>query len=107
MARKYRPYLTLAELSRIRDLLKDNSAASIENANLYEYFRTYIIQIDLGVRSHNHTTKPTIEERLGFGEPEPILTHEAEQQRRYLEDEMSPEEEQEYEAKLMREGEKK
>ena len=93
MTRKYRPYFTLAELSRIRDVLSTAEPTSA----LSRYISRYILDIESGFRSANHTSAPSLEHKLGFAEPEAPTTHESTQQYRYENDLMSPQEEYEYE----------
>lgn len=91
--RKYRPYLTLSELKYLRDLAKDSAPAG----QLTLYLDRYILDIDSGYRKENHVSKPTIQDKLGFSEPQELTNYEAEQLRRYENDEMSPDEESAYE----------
>lgn len=91
--RKYRPYLTLSELKHLAGL----SRAHAPSAELTRYLDRYILDIDSGYRKENHVSKPTVAEKLGFGESSELTSFEAEQLRRYENDEMSPEEESAYE----------
>lgn len=91
--RKYRPYLTLSELKHLAGL----SRAQAPSSELTRYLDRYILDIDSGYRKENHVSKPTIQDKLGFSEPQELTNYEAEQLRRYENDEMSPDEESAYE----------
>ncbi len=95
-AKKYRPYLTFLELSRISELLISSEPTS----SLSRYISRYLLEIDSGYRSANHTPRPSVEDKLGFGE-DTRTTHEQTAQYRYENDLMSPAEEAEYESSFM------
>lgn len=124
MAQKHRPYLTLADLSKISAALKQSSPSSLP---LITYLDTYISQIQAGLRKPNHTlqpAKPTLAQSLELEPPPPkdaaldlqlskdreiqyLLSLPREsltvaqltqvQDYRYLHDLMTPQEEEEYE----------
>ena len=91
--RKYRPYFTLAELKHLASLERSSSPSS----QLTRYLDRYILDIDSGYRKENHVSKPTVADKLGFSEPPERTSFEAEQLRRYENDEMFPDEESAYE----------
>lgn len=68
---KFRPYLTLDELKLISKELKQSGGVHL--LPLIKYFDTYTLEIESGLRKHNHETKPTptLEERLGLATPNP------------------------------------
>jgi hypothetical protein len=63
--KKYRPYLTLAELEVIQSAL-DFSSRELDCNSIYKYLSKYISDIRSGYRAENHVLKPGIEERLGI-----------------------------------------
>lgn len=94
MARKYRPYFTLAELKTLANLSHSHSQTSA----LTRYLNKYVSDIESGFRSESITVQPDISTSLGFTPPiEDKTAWEKEQERRYLNNEMSPEEEKDYE----------
>jgi hypothetical protein len=64
--KKYRPYLTLAELELLVSVLEEISLKNTDTRALRKYLQKYISDIKSGYRAENHTLKPGIEERLGF-----------------------------------------
>ena len=65
--KKYRPYLTLSEISYLIEsikLRKDHISL-----DLLRYLEKYSSDIKDGLRTPNHTLKPTIVESLGFSAP--------------------------------------
>lgn len=115
-AQKFRPYFTADELTEIISCLK--SHPSTRRLQLAQYLESFLLKINHGIVSAAHTTKPSIEQKLGF-DPIPAphhLTGEAAYQKwiinplsatpkeieeaqdwRYRNDLMSPAEESEYE----------
>lgn len=115
-AQKFRPYFTAPELQEIISCLK--SHPSTRRLQIAQYLEGFLLKINHGIVSVAHTTRPSIEQKLGFAPiPAPHnLTGEAAYQKwlispltatpkeieeaqnwRYLNDLMSPEEEKEYE----------
>lgn len=98
--KKYRPYFSLPELKHLHSLcLADNQLSSITR-----YLSRYVSEIDSGFRTPAIDLNPSLEDRLGFTESAiqgDKTTYDREQERRYLADEMSPEEEQIYESSIM------
>ena len=86
-AKKYRPYLTLEELKALQGFC----ATCSPSGSLHRYISRYIDEIQNGYRKVNHTLKPDIAETLGFIESARTDAD------RYANNEMSPEEENEYE----------
>lgn len=93
--KKFRPYFTLAELKHLHSLaFRDNQLAP-----LTRYLGRYILEIDSGYRSENYTTNPTpsIEDKLGFStvsiSAAGKTAYEKEQENRFLNNEMTDEEE--------------
>jgi hypothetical protein len=92
MTKKYRPYLSLPELRHLVSVLTQHEPTS----GLCRYLSRYLLDVESGFRAPNHTGAPTLEQRLGFASAEKTK-HESEQQYRYDNDLMSPQEEYEYE----------
>jgi hypothetical protein len=117
-SQKFRPYFTADELTEIIVCLK--SSPSTRRIQLAQYLEGFLIKINHGVISPAHTTRPSIEQKLGFT-PIPAshhLTGEAAYEKwlinplsatpkeiqeaqdwRYRNDLMSPDEEREYESR--------
>jgi hypothetical protein len=93
MTKKYRPYLSLPELRHLVSVLTQHEPTS----GLCRYLSRYLLDVESGYRSANHTGSPSLEEKLGFAASVPRTKHESEQQYRYDNDLMSPQEEYEYE----------
>jgi hypothetical protein len=93
MTKKYRPYLSLPELRHLVSVLTQHEPTS----GLCRYLSRYLLDVESGYRSANHTGSPSLEEKLGFATSAPRTKHESEQQYRYDNDLMSPQEEYEYE----------
>ena len=94
MTRKYRPYFTLPELRHLVSVLVQAEPTS----GLCRYLSRYLLDVESGYRSPNHTGSPSLEDKLGFSSSNNARTkHESEQQYRYDNDLMSPQEEYEYE----------
>ena len=91
--KKYRPYFSLAELKVLHSL----SFSSHQSSPLTKYLGSYILQIEEGYKASSYTLKPSVSESLGFSSSSEDSKHDAEQQRRYLDGEMSPQEESDYE----------
>ena len=89
MVKKYRPYLTIPELEQ---LIRDCSSISLK-----KYLAKFLRDIDTGYISPQITVNDSIEQKLGISPKERDSDYEIEQQRRYLADEMSSEEEKSYE----------
>lgn len=90
MTRKYRPYFTLNELRVLE--------SEVSTHTLKRYISRFIRDIDEGFLDAAITTKDSMEVKLGIIPKENDKTkYEIEQNRRYLADEMSPEEEKSYE----------
>lgn len=89
MAKKYRPYFTLSELRIL--------SATCKNVPLKRYLDKFIRDVDDGYISTSLEVTDTLEVRLGISPKEDKTVFEVEQNRRYLADEMSPEEEKSYE----------
>ena len=106
--KKYRPYFTLAELKTLRGFC----ASVAQTERLHKYIDKYILDIEHAHRKPNHTLLPSISEKLGFsssGEGESIIPSTPEEaaqlQRdhdanRYANNQMSPQEERDYEYKM-------
>ncbi len=117
---KFRPYFTAAELQEIINCLKSHPTP--RRLTICQYLESFLLKINHGIISPAHTTAPSLEQKLGFPDPnQPIpvshnLTGEAAYNKwfldpksatpkeiaeamnwRYLNDLMSPEEEAEYE----------
>ena len=92
MTKKYRPYFTLPELRHLVAVLVSTEPTS----GLCRYLQRYLLDVESGYRTANHIGSGTLESKLGFSE-EPKTKHESEQQYRYDNDLMSPQEEYEYE----------
>jgi len=92
MTKKYRPYLSLPELRHVVSVLTQHEPTSA----LCRYFSRYLLDVESGYRSANHTGVDSVEVKLGFATREKTK-HESEQQYRYDNDLMSPTEEYEYE----------
>ena len=117
--KKFRPYLTLLELKHLLEVLK--TSRDSRSVPLIKYLETYVMQIDAGVRKENLSLKPTIESLiLASPETESFPVEKLLQEfnlngfknlslaeisalnnYRYDKQLMSPEEESEYESKLM------
>lgn len=93
MARKYRPYFTLAELRVLE--------SEVSTHSLKRYLYRFIRDIDEGFIDAAITVVDPIEVQLGMRKGDDKTAYEKEQNRRYLADEMSPVEEQEY---LLKQG---
>jgi hypothetical protein len=93
MTKKYRPYLSLPELRHLVSVLTQHEPTS----QLCRYFARYLLDVESGFRSPNHTLQPSLEDKLGFGSGVVRTKHESEQQYRYDNDLMSKQEEYEYE----------
>lgn len=92
MARKYRPYFTLSELRVLE--------SEVSTHSLKRYLTRFIRDIDEGFLDAAITVSDPIEVKLGMRTaPSDKTKYEIEQQRRYINDEMSPEEERTYELK--------
>lgn len=120
--KKYRPYFTLAELKTLRGfctsipVIPGVDFTISEKTKLFRYLDKYIIDIEHTYRKANHTLVPSIAEKLGFISPnddnndneEPNSQEDADERynrdhaNRYANDQMSPQEEKEYEATLFR-----
>ena len=92
MTKKYRPYLSLPELRHLVSVLTQVEPTS----GLCRYLTRYLLDVESGYRSPNHIGAPSLEQKLGF-QGEAKTKHESEQQYRYENDLMSPQEEYEYE----------
>lgn len=92
MSKKYRPYFTLPELRHLVSVLTQVEPTS----SMCRYLSKYLYDVENGYRAPNHSGAPTLESKLGFSE-EPRTKFESEQQYRYDNDLMSPQEEYEYE----------
>lgn len=92
MTKKYRPYFTLPELRHLVSVLIQTEPTS----GLCRYLQRYLLDVESGFRQANHIGSGTLEQKLGF-EQEPKTKFESEQQYRYENDLMSPQEEYEYE----------
>ena len=93
MTRKYRPYFTLPELRHLVGVM----TAAEPTSSLCRYLTRYLLDIEQGYRTANHTGLPSLESKLGFSDSPTKTKHESEQQYRYDNDLMSPTEEYEYE----------
>ena len=93
MTRKYRPYFTLPELRHLVVVLTQTEPTS----SLCRYLSRYLLDVESGYRTANHTGSPSLEDKLGFSDSPTRTKHESEQQYRYDNDLMSPQEEYEYE----------
>lgn len=91
--KKYRPYFTLPELRHLVSVLVQAEPTS----SLTRYLSRYLLDVESGYRAANHIGSGGVAEKLGFGDPESRTKHESEQQYRYDNDLMSPQEEYEYE----------
>lgn len=90
--KKYRPYFTLPELKHLHQLSHVDNQLSL----MTRYLGRYILEIDSGYRTPNHTTEPSMEDKLGFSvniSGAGKNAYEKEQEKRYLADEMNSEEE--------------
>jgi hypothetical protein len=67
--KKYRPYFTLQELKKIQEAISNASVSDLTLAGIYNYLYKYISDIEHGLRKENHVLQPSIEEKLGFSEP--------------------------------------
>lgn len=63
---KFRPYLTLAEMTEVIDSLKSTPNP---NGRLIYYFQSFIDKIYVGKVSSTITTRPTMEQSLGLDSP--------------------------------------
>jgi hypothetical protein len=120
MIPKYRPYFTAGELSEIVLCLKSHPTP--RRMTIAQYLEGFILKIQHGVISPNHLSKPSMEQKLGIT-PIPIsheITGEAAYQKflinpgkctpkeieeaqewRYVNQLMSPEEQEQYELAMM------
>lgn len=87
--KKYRPYLTLEQLQHL--------CINCTDYQTKRYLDKYIRDIDEGFRVANAIVADPITVQLGMSEKEKKTAYEAEQERRYVSDEMSAEEEKQYE----------
>lgn len=88
--KKYRPYFSLPELKELQSLVHSKNRLS----PLSRYLDKYILEIEAGHRDSSLTLKPTLEQELGFDESAKIQTDfEKQNQSRYEQGLMSPEEE--------------
>jgi hypothetical protein len=102
--KKFRPYFTLAELKHLHSLSFKDSQIS----HLTRYLESYINQIDNGFISSQLTVKgkKSIEDKLELNSSsresskESLTKFERYQSERYLNNEMSPTEEAEYEKSM-------
>ena len=98
--KKYRPYLTLTELKHLHQLSHQQSQISA----LTRYLGKYISDIESGYRVDNYATRVnpnSYAAKLDLTDPPADKTiFDAEQERRYTNNEMSPEEEAEYEKQI-------
>ena len=92
MTKKYRPYLSLPELRHLVSVLTQHEPTS----GLCRYLSRYLLDVESGYRSANHTGPDSVEVKLGFASREKTK-HESEAQYRYDNDLMSKQEEYEYE----------
>ena len=92
MTKKYRPYFTLPELRHLVAVLVSAEPTS----SMCRYLQRYLLDVESGFRQANHIGSGTVAEKLGF-DSTPKTKHESEQQYRYDNDLMSPQEEYEYE----------
>ena len=120
---KFRPYLNSQELLTIISALKQLSPLPL---GLVRYLETFAIKIERGVISPAHTLQPTIEQKLGIVDSEPTTSSiaalatnyemfpadrhkftprqlEAIQNYRFLNDRMTPDEENIYVSSLLKE----
>lgn len=93
-AKKYRPYFTLQELREMQHLIEIHCDSDVTVA-LHKYLATFIAQVEFGIRQSAHTTKGKMNavESLGF-------VSETNDQYRYENDLMTPEEEVKYEKQM-------
>jgi hypothetical protein len=99
--KKYRPYLTLAELKHLHQLSHQQSQISA----LTRYLGKYISDIESGYRVDNYATRVnpnSMVAKLDLTDPttDSKTLFDAEQERRYTNNEMSPKEEAEYEKQI-------
>lgn len=90
--KKYRPYFTLDELKVIHGTLHEKNQV----ATLTRYVGRYIEDIEDGYRKESILTSASIEQKLGLVDPPTKPRNDKEQQRRYENNEMSPEEERDW-----------
>ena len=92
--KKYRPYFTLVDLKHLHHLSHSHSQVS----PLTRYLARYIQEIDSGFLSPALSLKPTLEQKLELSlSPDSKTVFQKEQEARYLNNEMSPSEERDYE----------
>lgn len=118
---KFRPYLTAPELTKILSALKSQQPPPL---GLIRYLETFAIKIERGVISSAVTLQPTIEQKLGIEPESQVLAEsiqvlvtnyemfpsersklsprqlEAIQNYRFINDRMTPEEENSYVSSL-------
>ena len=82
---KFRPYLTKSEIEYLLTLLEKEEKTKA-NKNIHKVFRTLLIKAEVGIATGSYTPTPrtTLQSKLGFA---------SEQESRYLNGEMTQEEE--------------
>lgn len=65
-SKKYRPYLTLSEITYLIECIQ--SRKDHISLDLLRYLQKYVSDIQAGLRIPNHTLQPTISQKLGFEE---------------------------------------
>jgi hypothetical protein len=70
--KKYRPYLTLAQLKHIEQCMLAVKQQSQVDQETITYLHHFIYEIEKDMRKPNHTLKPSLTQRLGFEPEEPV-----------------------------------
>lgn len=90
--KKYRPYFTLEELKHVHQ--------SVSDFMLKRYIGRFIEDIDQGYRSANIVVGDSQAVKVGFAKADQETSFEKEQERRFLNNEMTEQEEKEYQLSI-------